>query len=192
MKAYKNLNWWYWAATAVCLAVGLSVSRIGLCFAGNLALIQVVHFAIKYRSIKAFAVQHRLAYLGVIAAGMLPHMSFLYWMALAGTTLAVVTGYCPMARTLSLFSWNRSQPLTLGLVRRMYTTPPIKGSSMHVLTELPANPDAMCRLEKRPNQTKHRVTKLLTDTNRKMSVAALDAVTMGIGSFNSVYAHPVM
>ena len=41
--------------------------------------------------------------------------------------------YCALARTLALMPWNRTQPLTLRLVRRAYLTPPLDGSILAVL-----------------------------------------------------------
>jgi hypothetical protein len=40
----------------------------------------------------------------------------------------VLCGYCLLARCLSLLPCNRTQPLTIGLLRRTFISPPVEGS----------------------------------------------------------------
>ncbi len=51
-------------------------------------------------------------------------MRGLYWLPVLGTGVMLVFGYCLMARMLSLLPWNRTEPLTLSLLRRTFVSPP--------------------------------------------------------------------
>ena len=57
----------------------------------------------------------------MLLAGLWPPLSFLHWIQLIGTTARVTTGYCLLARLLSLLPWNRSEKLSGRLiVRRLF------------------------------------------------------------------------
>lgn len=44
-------------------------------------------------------------------------MALVHWVQLAGTTAVATVGSCPLARTLALMPWNRTEPLTLERLR---------------------------------------------------------------------------
>ena len=48
-------------------------------------------------------------------------------MAAIGLGTNVLFGYCPLARMLHLMPWNRDEPFTLDLLRRVIVTPPTRG-----------------------------------------------------------------
>lgn len=50
-----------------------------------------------------------------------------YLIPLCGTWANVLFGYCPLARSLTLMSWNRSELLTADQVWRTIITPPTRG-----------------------------------------------------------------
>jgi hypothetical protein len=65
-------------------------------------------------------------------------LRWLFWLPVVGTLVLVLFGYCLLARTLSLFPWNRRETLSLGLLRRTYLTPPTPGRANHGLPGRPA------------------------------------------------------
>ena len=124
----RDVKWWYWLATVLLLAAGLSRWPQALYAAMSLTAVQAVHFAWSNRSWAAFPVQVRLAYLAMLAAGLWWPLQVLHWIQLGGTTAMVLFDYCPLARLLSLLPWNRDEPLSLPLVRRRIFSAPQRGS----------------------------------------------------------------
>ena len=132
MARFPDIAWWYWATLALLLAaapVWPAADWAALALGGA----QALHFYARAERIGALPVQVRLAYLGVLAAGLWPPLAVLHWLQFAGTLARVAFDYCVLARTLALAPWNRTQPLTPGLVRRAYLTPPFEGSILAVL-----------------------------------------------------------
>jgi hypothetical protein len=117
-------TWWAWTLTAVLLIMGL----FGLsgAFVGAIGLtgLQAIVMLIREKSLSAFPVQLRLAYLLLMGICYLPHMRWLYWVPAIGTLVLVIFGYCMMARVLSLFSWNRREPISADLLRRTFGSRP--------------------------------------------------------------------
>ncbi|MGH7230523.1 MAG: hypothetical protein ACREJU_04095 [Nitrospiraceae bacterium] len=68
----------------------------------------------------AFPVQVRVAYLILLILGQWTPLHWVLWVQLVGTSARVLTGYCLLARTLSLLPWNRFEPLSTALLRRTY------------------------------------------------------------------------
>lgn len=138
MLEYKSLGWWYWLALAALLAAALA--GVGRAFAAFLALsaVQLVHFAAIHRSVMAFPVQTRLAYLLIAVAALWPPLAVIYWLQLGGTALRVASGYCVIARTLSLLPWNLNEPLTARVVWRTFVSPPVRGSILQARTSVRA------------------------------------------------------
>ena len=135
MLAYqiRQIAWWYWLATLSLLAAALSGWREGIYCAMALTAWQYLHFAWRDRSPVAFPAQIRLVYLGLLALGLWQPLHFIHYLQLAGTTVLLLAGYCPLARTLMLMPWNRRVPFTLSLARTAYLTPPVRGSVLRVL-----------------------------------------------------------
>lgn len=127
---YRALSWWYWLAIAACLTVGVAGSPAGFVFAIAIAAVQLIHFAVRERSVAAFAVQVRLGYLAVLLLFFtLPeNLRWLYWLAVIGTWATVLFGYCLMARMVSLLPWNRKESFSLGLLQRTFLSAPTRGS----------------------------------------------------------------
>ncbi len=132
MARSPDLAWWYWAAMVLALAGKAPWPPAQLAAVG-LGLVQSVHFYARAGHMGAFPVQVRVAYLGLLAAGLWPPLAFVHWLQLAGTLALVAFDYCPLARTLALMPWNRAQPLAWRLVRRAYLTPPVHGSILAAL-----------------------------------------------------------
>ena len=129
----KEITWWVWLVTVALLAIGVAGHTAGFVAAVALSFAQTAYFGWKLRSLRAYPVQIRLAYALCLVAYFAPPLRGMYWVPLIGTTALLVYGYCLMARMLSLFPWNRSQPVTLELVRRTFLTPPIYGNVRHGL-----------------------------------------------------------
>ena len=134
MAQLPEIAWRYWAATVLLLAAETVWPAAGFAAAG-LGGVQLVHFYARSGSIGALPVQVRLAFLGLLLAGLWPPLLPIHWLQLTGTMARVAFEYCPLARTLALMPWNRTQPLTLGLVRRAYLTPPVQGSILAALSQ---------------------------------------------------------
>jgi hypothetical protein len=64
------------------------------------------------------------------------HLRWIYWIPTIGTWAMVLTGYCAMARTVSLMPWNRKQRLSMALLKQTFLSAPVRGSFMH--SQLPA------------------------------------------------------
>ncbi len=121
-------KWWYWLAALLPLAASLAGWDAGLPIAFAAVAVQIVHFAVRTLSVRAFPVQVPTAFLGLLALGMWPPFAFLHWLLVAGTTIRLAFDYCLLARMLALASWNRSEPLSWPLVKRAFLTPPVNGS----------------------------------------------------------------
>jgi len=135
MKFYRDISWWYWAATVPLLAIGLSGYGIGFIAAAVLTAIQVVHYFYRERSLMAFPVQVRIAYLGLLVLAQWQPFYWVYWLQLVGTTAMVLFSYCLLARVVSLMPWNRSEPVSLNLIVRTFFSAPVAGN---ILQGLPA------------------------------------------------------
>ncbi len=120
MKTIHDLGWWYWVLTVGLLGAGLFGLSAAIWLAMALCIVQIGHIVRLTRDVIAFPVQVRVAYLGLLFAGLWGPLQWIHWMQLAGTTARVLAGYCLLARALSLAPWNRRQPLTLGLLRRTF------------------------------------------------------------------------
>ena len=145
MLAYqiRHISWWYWLATVGLLGVTLSGWTAGIYYAMALAAWQYLHFARRDRSPVSLAAQVRLVYFGILVLGQWEPFHFVYCLQLVFTTVLVLAGYCPLARTLALMPWNRRVPFTLSLMRHVYLTPPVRGSILQVLSAGP--PQHACR-----------------------------------------------
>jgi hypothetical protein len=71
----------------------------------------------------------------MLLGGLWKPLGILHWIQFVGTWALVLSGYCLMARVLSLLPWNRTEPLSAALVRRTLFSPPTRGN---VLQGMPA------------------------------------------------------
>lgn len=127
---YRALSWWYWLVIVAFLTTGVSGWATGFLFAIGLAAFQLIHFAIRERSISAFPIQVRFGYWLVLLLFLVApdDLRWLFWLPTIGTWATVLFGYCPMARIVSLLSWNRKQPLSLTVLKRTLLSAPVRGS----------------------------------------------------------------
>ena len=116
MTAIRDLGWWYWFMTVGLLAAGLIGWMAGLYLAMALCAVQIVHVTWLTRDVISFPAQVRIAYLGLLLAGLWGPLQWIHWAQLVGTSARVIVGYCFLARLLSLTSWNRRGPLSVDLV----------------------------------------------------------------------------
>lgn len=128
MVLYGSIGWWYWLATTALLAAGLAGSTWAVPAALALCVVQALHFRVSEGSAAAFPVQVRIAYLALLLAGWWEPLRVIHWVQLVGTTAIVLTGYCFLARVLSLLPWNRTQRLSLSLVRETLLAAPRPGN----------------------------------------------------------------
>lgn len=118
----------YWQATAALLAAHFGGWGAALPCALALTLAHALHFHAARRTWRALDVQVRWFYLMLLVLGTLPAMAWLHAAQFAGLLLLLVGDYCLAARLLVLLPWNRTQPLTPGLVRWVLLSPPRPGS----------------------------------------------------------------
>jgi hypothetical protein len=128
MIEYRSLIWWCWLVTAVALTVGVAGWPAAFVVAIATAVFQLLYFLKRGRSLAAFPVQVRIAYLLVLLVALPPVMQPLYWLPMLGTWLLVLFGYCLVARMVSLLPWNRTEPLSLKLLERVFISRPVRGN----------------------------------------------------------------
>jgi hypothetical protein len=133
MKYCSKLVWWYWALTTVLLVGVLAGNSLCLQAVIVLNIVQVVHFTIREKSISAFPVQVRIAYLGLLFVAQAPYMVWVFWWQLIGTTAMISFGYCFLARLLSLLPWNKKESYSIEMLKKTFLTPPEKGNVLQGL-----------------------------------------------------------
>ncbi|HPA19468.1 MAG TPA: hypothetical protein PLU30_17105 [Verrucomicrobiae bacterium] len=117
-------TWWAWVLTTILLAIGLCGRPTAFVAAMGITALQAIVMVVREKSLSAFAVQLRLAYLILLGVCYVPSMRWLYWLPTVGTFALVTIGYCLMARLLSLLPWNRREPLSADLLRRTFMSCP--------------------------------------------------------------------
>jgi hypothetical protein len=122
----------YWLVTA--LALGLSLWPPALFLAMAATLAHSVQFFLYNPQLTAFPMQVRVGFFGLLLLGQAPYFGWVNWIQLAGTTALLTTGYCPLARILSLMPWNRTRPLSWKLFATAIFSPPVDGSIVHVVS----------------------------------------------------------
>ena len=124
---YINLGdwtWWAWIITTFLLLAGLSGHSLAFIGAMVMTSVQGLILLARDRSLAAFSVQVRAAYLLLMLISYPPPMRWFYWLLMAGTFALVVFGYCVLARILSLLPWNSDEPHTLARWRRIFFSAP--------------------------------------------------------------------
>ena len=126
-QVLADASWWHWALTILLVAAHLAGQPWALAVAMGLCAAVGGYFWYRLRQFQPYPVQVRIAYLGLLAVGMLPWMQWIYWVQLFGTIAMVTVGYCPLIRLLSLIRPNRTEPLTPSLVWRVFMKEPCTG-----------------------------------------------------------------
>jgi len=142
----REPTWWIWLVTACALGVGVAGYPMAFVAAIGLAVAQTLYFLLRERSLRASAVQTRLAYTALLILCFVPGLRWLYWLPTIGTLALVVCGYCLMARFLSLFPWNRPERVTLGLLRHVFLSAPALGDARRGMKDTGC-PGGVCSIE---------------------------------------------
>lgn len=127
MLEYRTLGWWYWLVTVCFLTAGVVGWTLGFQLAIGFAVFQLAHFVIRERRMTAFPVQVRLGYLLLLLIALPEPFEWVYWVLTIGTWVRVLSGYCTLARMVSLLPWNRHEAFSLGLLRRTFLSAPVRG-----------------------------------------------------------------
>ena len=136
MINYKELSWCYWLVTACLLSAGVTGYTFAFLLAIGLTVFQLIHFAIRERSVTAFPVQVRFWYLMLLLVALPEPMHLIYWIPTVGTWAQLIFGYCTMARCVSLFPWNRSEPFSVALLMKTFFSRPGPGNILQGLPPL--------------------------------------------------------
>jgi len=120
----QDWTWWVWLVMACLLLIGLVGLPEAFLAALLLSSAQSVLFLARERAVKAFSVQLRLGYTLLLIVCFLPPIRWLYWLPAFGTFTFITFGYCLMARMLSFLPWNRTEPITVDLLRRTFLSRP--------------------------------------------------------------------
>jgi hypothetical protein len=79
-------------------------------------------------NVKPLPVQVRIAdFIWVAAGTYVPHLTVLMYIACVGLATNLFLGYCLLARMMSLMPWNLKEKFSLGLVGRVFLSPPMPG-----------------------------------------------------------------
>ena len=130
MVEFQSISWWYWLTSAGLLTASVSGWPMGFLLVIGLTAFQIIHVAIRARSVRSFPVQVRLGYLLLLIMAAPEETRWLCWVPMIGTWVQVLFGYCPMARAVSLAPWNRDQPLSIALAKQTFFSLPVRGSFM--------------------------------------------------------------
>ena len=128
MLEVKDIGWWYWLVTVCLLSAALLGWVDGFLWATALTAFQIVFYLVRENKISAFPVQVRIGYLLLLLIALPEPMQLIYWIPVIGTWAQVIFGYCTMARLVSMMPWNSSEPFSLLSVKKVFLTPPIRGS----------------------------------------------------------------
>jgi hypothetical protein len=120
----SDYTWWIWFVTASVLLAGLVMDPVFFLVGIAITVGQAAFFAASEKSLTAFPVQLRLAYLILVLGFYIPPLRPGYWVPVIGTYALCLFGYCLLARCLSLLPWNRTTPLTFGELVWTFITPP--------------------------------------------------------------------
>ena len=129
LSVLKDVTWWSWVAMIALLAVHLSGSAAWPIYAAAAACLTLMlcDLVLRRGDMRAMSVQIRFGYVILLMLGLLPGMSWIHWMQLAGTTVRVVTGYCLLQRELLMLPWNAHAPMTSAEMWRILRAPPGDG-----------------------------------------------------------------
>jgi hypothetical protein len=120
----SDWTWWAWTVTAILLTIGLCGYPNAFVAAMVVTACQGIVMMIREKSLSAFPVQIRVAYLVLLGISFVPRMRWLFWVPVVGTFALVIFGYCLMARVLSLLPWNRQGVVSADLLWRTFVSRP--------------------------------------------------------------------
>ena len=140
-------TWWIWLVTLAAMAVGLAGHASAFIAATVLTFAHALLFWRRCGDFRAISVQIRFAYAMLLAVSYLPQLRWLYWLSAIGAAAMLVLGYCLMGRMLSLLPWNRTEPITMDLLRRTFLSAPVI-SQMHTASAC-GGLNGVCELESR-------------------------------------------
>lgn len=127
-RFHGSIKWALWFVTSIGLLAGLvdrSFYEIVVFFSVAHALLFLLLFGFR---VAEFPVQVRIGYAIWVAVGTyVPQMTLLMYITTLGLMGNLFFRYCPLARMLSLLPWNREEPFSLGLVSRVFLSPPVNG-----------------------------------------------------------------
>jgi hypothetical protein len=141
----KEPIWWMWLMIACALAMGLAGYSVAFLVATSLSAAQALYFLVRDRSFRPMAVQIRVAYTVLLAICLIPGLHWFYWAPTFGTFALVSIGYCMMGRFLSLMPWNRTERISVDLLRHTFLTAPALGASGGL--SLKECPGGVCSIE---------------------------------------------
>lgn len=130
----KNTIWGYWFLTVIFLGISLFIWPKVIYLAIAINFTHAIHFVVRKSGLTTFPMQVRLGYLGLLTLGLIPLFSWVHWIQLIGGAIMLTTGYCPMARMLSLLPWNRNKEMSWNLLQTILFTPPVTGSFEKVVS----------------------------------------------------------
>ena len=116
--------WWAWTVIAILLLIGLSDYNPAFLWAMVVTAGQGIVLLVRDRSLTAYSVQLRAAYLLLLLIAYPPPMRWLYWLLALGTIAIVIFGYCFLTRVLSLLPWNSREAYTWDRLRRTFLSAP--------------------------------------------------------------------
>ena len=124
----RRLKWVLWFVTWIVLLVGL-YDRVFFEYAVWISVAHAALFLVLFGfRPMVFPVQLRLLYVAWVALGtFVPQLIVLMYITIVGLPANLFFGYCPLARMMYLLPWNRDEPLTPGLVKHIFLTPPVQG-----------------------------------------------------------------
>lgn len=128
VKIRKRVVWGLWFVTWLGLLAGVldrTFWEYVVVFSAAHALLVLFLLGLH---VSPFPVQVRLAYLTWVAVGTyVPFMEILMYITIIGLAANLFLGYCPLARMLCLLPWNREEPISLDLLKRVFLSPPVAG-----------------------------------------------------------------
>ena len=129
MISHNTIRWSYWAIIFALLMAGLAGRFEAFYLAAAVSAVQLVHYALRERSLTAFSVQVRLVYTAILLIDILwaPLRLHLWWMAFF-TLMVVLFDWCLLSRIMVLMPWIRKEPMSRRLLRATFLTGPVKGS----------------------------------------------------------------
>jgi hypothetical protein len=117
----------YWLVIALLLAGHLAGAAATIGPALLAGALQTLHALARRRHLRHLEVQVRVVFLVLLSIGLLPGLWALHLLQFVGTSALLVADYCLLARLLAALPWNRTEPFSVDLLRRLLLAPPGPG-----------------------------------------------------------------